>query len=125
MPKEKVKGKGRGRKRKAVSDFGSEEASSTESQTYSQFSDGLASTNGGKYVPRFGSAAKKQRVDSGDKKLNRDASDEGEEVLYPISCTQPVGGARGAEMEAEWSSTQPAPRVTTGVQVRCRKPIRE
>lgn len=65
-------------------------------------------------MPRFGSAAKRQRVDLESKKLNRDASGEGD-ILLPISCTQPVGGANGAELdmeEGEWSSTQPAPKLS-------------
>ena len=108
MPREKVKGKARSRKRKVSSPLDSEETTSSESQPNSAVKNVLAATNGGKYVPRFGSAAKKQRVDSETKKPNRDTSEEEEQVSYPISCTQPVGGARGAENEGEWSSTQPA-----------------
>ena len=107
-----MKGKARGRKRKASLPLEPEETAQPEPQPSFAVKNVnvLASTNGngGKYVPRFGSAAKKQRIDSKAKKLNRDASEEEEQVLCPISCTQPVGSARGSENVGEWSSTQPA-----------------
>ena len=124
-----MKGKARGRKRKASSPLESEEIARSESQPHSTVKNTTISTtlNGGKYVPRFGSAAKKQRVDSKTKKLNRDTSEEEEQVLCPISCTQPVGSAGGDLGEGEWSSTQPGPasrllsstRSVNDVQVCC------
>lgn len=110
MPKDKVKGKGRGRKRKASLPLESEETPQLEPQPSFAVNNILASTSGGKYIPRFGSASKKQRMGSKAKKLNRDTSEEEEQVLCPISCTQPVGSA---ENEEEWSSTQPASRLMT------------
>ena len=107
MPKDKCKGKGRGRKRKSSPPV--EETANTE--TEQQANDANTTNNGGKYVPRFGNAAKRQRLESGGKKLTRDGSDGEELVLCPVSCTQPVGGAKGAELEEEWSSTQPASKV--------------
>ena len=107
------KSRGRGRKRKASPSPDAEDNSGVAG-----VKETIVSTNRGKYVPRFGNAAKKQRVDVGGKKLNREVSDEGEEdVLLPISSTQPVGGARDADMAGEWSSTQPAPKLATDVQV--------
>lgn len=133
MPKSKL----RGRKRKASPTLDSE--CSSTSTDFAESLPGqevkhssipttvITSTNrvryGTRYVPRFGSAAKRQRIDSDTKKINRDASGEGEEgdVLLPISCTQPVGGAMGAKLdtdaEGEWSSTQPAPKPSLVTQV--------
>ena len=108
-----MKGKARGRKRKASSPL-----AHSESQPHSAIKNtALPATNGGKYVPRFGNAAKKQRVDSEAKKLNRDTSEEEQQVLYPISSTQPVSSARGDLSEGEWSSTQPASRFLSSTSV--------
>lgn len=115
-----MKGRARGRKRKASSPLESEETTHSESQQPPAIKNtALATTNGGRYVPRFGSRAaiKKQRVDSEAKKLNRDTSEEEEQVLCPISCTQPVGSARGEPSEGEWSSTQPASRLLSSASV--------
>lgn len=121
-----MKSKARGRKRKASFPLESAETSSEIAHPQSQppsaiKNTALATTNGGKYVPRFGSAAKKPRVDSEAKKRNRDTNEEEEQVLCPISCTQPVGSARDDLSEGEWSSTQPASRLLSvnDVQVCC------
>ena len=131
MPKSKL----RGRKRKVSNSEGSSTnasagvAESLPGQEVNTPTTILTSTNRGKYVPRFGSAAKRQKFDSDDKNFNRDTSGEqGEgDVLLPISCTQPVGGAMGAELdmepEGEWSSTQPAPKLSLVTQVSHREPI--
>jgi hypothetical protein len=113
MPRERLKSKARGRKRKASLPLESAETRSETAHPQSQppsaiNNTALATTNGGKYVPRFGSAAKRQKVDPEAKKLSRDTSEEEEQVLCPISCTQPVGSARGDPSEGGWSSTQPA-----------------
>lgn len=120
MPKEKVKSKGRGRKRKVSLPLEPEESSDMPpGQPAARENDasGSATNNERRYVPRFGSAAKRQRVESLGvaMKQRKDASEEGEEqVLCPISCTQPVGGAREtADLEGEWSSTQPAHRLSS------------
>ena len=118
-----MKSKARGRKRKASLPLESEEAARSESKPHSAVKNTvLAAPNGGKYVPRFGSAAKKQRMDSEAKKLNRDTSEEEEQVLCPISCTQPAGSARGdpseSEEEGEWSSTQPASRILSSTSIK-------
>ena len=122
MPKERLKSKARDRKRKASFTLESAETISEtvhpQSQPPSSIKNtALATTNGGKYVPRFGSAAKKQRVDSEAKKLMKDTSEEEEQVLCPISCTQPVDSARGDLSEGEWSSTQPASRLLSSTSV--------
>ena len=128
MPgREKVKPKARSRKRKASSPLDSEEAINSETQSTSVVKNVNmpASANGGRYVPRFGSALKKQRVDyeASAKKLHTGTSEDEEQVVCPISCTQPAESARGADNDGKWSSTQPATKEQnlpdSDVQVYC------
>ena len=103
------KSKGRGRKRKSSPPLESEDATSCAAiETRPAVVPSSSSNNGGgKYIPRFGNAAKKQKL-----KLHNDSSDDAEErSLCSISCTQPAKKAGPLESEgegAEWSSTQPA-----------------
>lgn len=106
--------KGRGRKRKSSSPLDPQETASTGSSATDPQPSLPHPSNGnggGKYVPRFGSAAKKHKMDPVCKKPNKDSSDEGEEQNHwPVSCTQPAREVvqLGMEEGAGWSSTQPA-----------------
>ena len=102
------KSKGKGRKRKSSPPLESEDTTICAAiETRAAVFPPSSSNGGGKYVPRFGNPAKKQKL-----KLHNDSSDDAEErSLCSFSCTQPAKKAGPLEPEeegAEWSSTQPA-----------------
>ena len=96
---------GKGRKRKTVDLLSSEEVSS-QSQD-SQTAD--------KYVPRFGNALKKARLD-----LTRERRSSGSQssLLQGESCTQPtIDDGHTSDSSEMASATQPLSKSSTGAEV--------
>lgn len=112
--KAKERRQSKGRKRKTVDLLSSEEVSSNGSQSQDSQKDCQTLTTTEKYVPRFGNAFKKARLD-----LTRERHYSGSQssLLQGESCTQPAIGEGHTSDREIVPATQPSRKSSVRTEV--------